>query len=156
MSRFIAAAACALALASSAHADSIGEVDTVFKLIGPDHKIVVDAYDDPKVAGVTCYVSRAKTGGISGAIGLAEDKAEASIACRQVGAISFTKPLAEQEEIFNERLSILFKKLRVVRMVDKKRNTLVYLTYSDRVIEGSPKNSVTAVAVDRATPIPLR
>ena len=156
MSRSIAAAACALALTSSAHADSIGEVDTVFKLIGPDHKIVVDAYDDPKVAGVTCYVSRAKTGGISGAIGLAEDKAEASIACRQVGAISFTKPLAEQEEIFNERLSILFKKLRVVRMVDKKRNTLVYLTYSDRVIEGSPKNSVTAVAVDRATPIPLR
>ena len=156
MSRFIAAAACARALASSAHADPIGEVDTVFKLIGPDHKIVVDAYDDPKVAGVTCYVSRAKTGGISGAIGLAEDKAEASIACRQVGAISFTKPLAEQEEIFNERLSILFKKLRVVRMVDKKRNTLVYLTYSDRVIEGSPKNSITAVAVDRGTPIPLR
>jgi CreA protein len=156
MSRSIAAAACALALVSPAHADSIGEVDTVFKLIGPDHKIVVDAYDDPKVAGVACYVSRAKTGGIKGAVGLAEDKAEASIACRQVGAITFAKPLPEQEEIFNERLSILFKKLRVVRMVDKKRNTLVYLTYSDRVIEGSPKNSVTAVAVDRATPIPLR
>jgi CreA protein len=156
MSRFIAAAACALALASPAHADSIGEVDTVFKLIGPDHKIVVDAYDDPKVGGIACYVSRAKTGGIKGAVGLAEDKAEASIACRQVGAITFAKPLPEQEEIFNERLSILFKKLRVVRMVDKKRNTLVYLTYSDRVIEGSPKNSVTAVAVDRATPIPLR
>ena len=156
MSRFVAAAACALALANSAHAESIGEVDTVFKLIGPDHKIVVDAYVDPKVAGVTCYVSRAKTGGIKGAVGLAEDKSEASIACRQVGAISFSKPLPEQEEIFNERLSILFKKLRVVRMVDKKRNTLVYLTYSDRVIEGSPKNSVTAVAVDRATPIPLR
>jgi len=156
MSRPIAAAACALALVSSAQADPIGEVDTVFKLIGPDHKIVVDAYDDPKVAGVTCYVSRAKTGGIAGAVGLAEDKSDASIACRQVGAISFGKPLAEQEEIFNERLSILFKKLRVVRMVDKKRNTLVYLTYSDRVIEGSPKNSITAVAVDRATPIPLR
>ena len=156
MSRSIAAAACALALANLAHADSIGEVDTVFKLIGPDHKIVVDAYDDPKVTGVTCYVSRAKTGGIAGAVGLAEDKSEASIACRQVGAITFAKPLAEQEEIFNERLSILFKKLRVVRMVDKKRNTLVYLTYSDRVIEGSPKNSITAVAVDRATPIPLR
>jgi len=156
MNRSVAAAVCALALVSSAQADPIGEVDTVFKLIGPDHKIVVDAYDDPKVAGVTCYVSRAKTGGIAGAVGLAEDKAEASIACRQVGAISFGKPLPEQEEIFNERLSILFKKLRVVRMVDKKRNTLVYLTYSDRVIEGSPKNSITAVAVDRATPIPLR
>jgi CreA protein len=100
--------------------------------------------------------SRAKTGGIKGAIGLAEDKSEASIACRQVGPLSFTKPLAEQEEIFNERLSVLFKKLRVVRMVDKKRNTLVYLTYSDRVIDGSPKNSVTAVAVDRSMVIPVK
>jgi len=137
-------------------AEPVGEVDTVFKLIGPDHKIVVDAYDDPKVSGVTCYVSRAKTGGITGAIGLAEDKAEASIACRQTGVIAFPKPLAQQEEVMNERISLLFKKLRVVRMVDKGRNTLVYLTYSDRVIEGSPQNSVTAVPVDRATPIPVR
>ena len=144
------------ALASMAHAEPVGEVDTVFKLIGPDHKIVVDAWDDPKVGGVTCYVSRAKTGGIKGAVGLAEDKAEASIACRQVGPVSFVKPLPEQEEVFSERQSFLFKKLRVVRMVDKKRNTLVYLTYSDRVIEGSPKNSVTAVAVDRGTAIPMR
>jgi len=142
--------------AGCTQAEPVGEVDTVFKLIGPDHKIVVDAYDDPKVAGVTCYVSRAKTGGVKGAFGLAEDKAEASIACRQVGPVSFAKPLPTQEEIFNERLSILFKKLRVVRMVDKARNTLVYLTYSDRVIEGSPQNSVTAVPVDRATPIPVK
>jgi len=151
-----------LALASlaslhlAAHAESIGEVDTVFKLIGPDHKIVVDAYDDPKVQGVTCYVSRAKSGGIKGALGVAEDKSEASIACRQVGPIAFAKPLPVQEEVFNERLSLVFKKLRIVRMVDKQRNTLVYLTYSDRVIEGSPKNSVTAVPVDRGTVIPLK
>jgi CreA protein len=154
---FIGAAMVALASTSGAlRAEQVGEVDTVFKLIGPDHKIVVDAWDDPKVGGVTCYVSRAKTGGIKGAVGLAEDKSEASIACRQVGAISFGKPLPEQEEVFSERQSFLFKKLRVVRMVDKKRNTLVYLTYSDRVIEGSPKNSVTAVAVDRATTIPVK
>ena len=108
------------------------------------------------VGGVTCYVSRAKTGGLKGAVGLAEDKAEASIACRQVGPVSFSKPLPLQEEIFNERLSVLFKKLRVVRMVDKQRNTLVYLTYSDRVIDGSPKNSVTAVPVDRGTVIPVK
>ena len=150
------AAAALLAVATGAGAEPIGEVDTVFKLIGPDHKIVVDAYDDPKVGGVTCYVARAKTGGIKGAVGLAEDKADASLACRQVGPITFAKPLAQQEEVFTERLSVLFKKLRVVRMVDKSRNTLVYLTYSDRVIEGSPKNSVTAVPVDRATPIPMR
>ncbi|MEJ6004085.1 CreA family protein [Paucibacter sp. AS339] len=137
-------------------ADAVGEVDTVFKLIGPDHKIVVDAYDDPKVAGVSCYVSRAKTGGIKGGLGLAEDKSEASIACRQTGPLSFAKPLPRQEEVFNERASLIFKKLRVVRMVDIKRNTLVYLSYSDRLIEGSPQNSVSAVPVDRSLTIPLK
>ncbi len=137
-------------------ADSVGEVDTVFKFIGPDHKIVVDAYDDPKVQGVTCYVSRAKTGGIAGGLGLAEDKSEASIACRQTGVIAFAKPLPRQEEAFNERTSLIFKKLRIVRMIDSKRNTLVYLTYSDRVIEGSPQNSISAVPVDRSLPIPVK
>ena len=137
--------------ACTAAAEQVGEVDTVFKLIGPDHKIVIEAYDDPKVNGVTCYVSRAKTGGVSGALGLAEDKAEASIACRQVGPLSFTEPLKKRDEIFSERQSIMFKRLRVVRMVDTARNTLVYLTYSDRLIDGSPANSVTAVPVDRAT-----
>ena len=139
-----------------ASAQQIGEVSTVFKLLSPNDKIVVDAYDDPKVAGVTCYVSRAKTGGYKGALGLAEDKAEASIACRQTGPISFAKPLEVQEDVLTERISLVFKKLRVVRIVDKPRNTLVYLTYSDRLIEGSPQNSVTAVPVDRATLIPLR
>ena len=145
-----------LPLGCGAPAEPIGEVDTVFKFIGPDHKIVVDAHDDPKVGGVTCYVSRAKTGGVSGALGLAEDKSEASIACRQVGPVSVTQPLPKREEVYSERLSILFKRLRVVRLVDPKRNTLVYLTYSDLLVDGSPKNSVTAVAIDRATPIPMK
>ncbi len=143
-------------LLSHVHAQAIGEVDTVFKLIGPDHKIVVNAHDDPKVKGVTCYVSRAKTGGIKGAIGLAEDKAEASIACRQIGPITFDKPLPAQEEVFSERISLIFKKIRIVRMVDTARNTLVYLTYSDRLIEGSPQNSVSVVPVDGANKIPSR
>jgi len=135
-----------LLLVACVRAEQVGEVSTAFKLIGANHKVVVEAYDDPKVLGVTCYVSRAKTGGIMGTIGLAEDKAEASIACRQVGPISFTGAALEaQEEMFNERISILFKKLRVVRMVDRKRNVLVYLTYSDRLIDGSPQNGVTAV-----------
>lgn len=145
-----------LSLSPIVGAEPIGEVDTVFKLIGPDHKIVVDAHDDPGVAGITCYVSRAKTGGIKGAIGVAEDKSEASIDCKQVGPISFAKPLSAKEEIFTERISLVFKKIRVVRMVDRTRNALVYLTYSDRVIEGSPQNSITAVAIDRSTPIPLK
>ena len=153
----LCAASLGFALAASAaKAETVGEVDTAFKLIGPDHKIVIEAYDDPKVSGVTCYVSRAKTGGLAGAFGVAEDKSEASIACRQVGPVSITQPLPKREEFYNERLSILFKRLLVVRMVDARRNTLIYLTYSDLLIEGSPKNSVTAVPIDRGTPIPLK
>ncbi|RYX88463.1 MAG: hypothetical protein EOO28_36060 [Comamonadaceae bacterium] len=144
-------------LACGANSEQIGEVDTVFILLGANHKIVVEAYDDPKVAGVTCYVSRAKTGGFKGMVGLAEDKAEASIACRQTGPISFKgDKVDKQEEMFSERISLVFKKLRVIRMVDKQRSTLVYLTYSDRVIEGSPQNSVTAVALPAGTVIPLK
>ena len=154
--RLTALALLAVCSAASLAAEPIGEVDTVFKFIGPDHKIVVEAYDDPDVQGVTCYVSRAKTGGIRGGLGLAEDKAEASIACRQVGPISFPKPLRQQDEIFTERTSLVFKRLRVVCIVDATRNALVYLTYSDRVIEGSPQNAVTAVSVDRSLPVPLR
>ncbi|PZO18113.1 MAG: hypothetical protein DCF26_08425 [Burkholderiales bacterium] len=142
---------------STVHAQAIGEVDTVFKLFGPDHKIVVDAFDDPKVKGVTCYVSRAKTGGIKGGLGLAEDTSDASIECKQVGAVSFVgDPLRQQEVVFTERTSLVFKKLQVVRMVDKARNTLVYLSYSDRVIEGSPDNSITAVPLPAGTVIPMR
>jgi len=148
--------ALALLGAAAAHAESIGAVDTVFQWIGPDHKIVVEVHDDPKVAGVSCYVSRAKTGGIKGGLGLAEDRAEASIACAQTGPIRIDKPLPQQEAMFTERISLVFKQLHVVRMVDTKRNALVYLTYSDRVIEGSPQNSVGVVAVDPALKIRLR
>ncbi len=136
-----------LLLSMLARGETVGSVDTAFKLIGPDHKVVVEVFDDPRVGGVACYLSRARTGGISGAIGLAEDKADASIACRQVGEIKLTGPLPKQEEVFSEKSSLIFKRQRVVRMVDQKRNALVYLTYSDRLIDGSPKNSVTAVAV---------
>ncbi len=156
-STLTAASGLALALAVSlAHAEKIGDVSTAFQWLGPNHKVVVEAYDDPLVQGVTCYVSRARTGGIKGAIGLAEDRAEASIACRQVGAIKFTEPLPLQEEVFSERMSILFKRLRIVRMVDASRNTLIYLSYSDKLVDGSPQNSVSAVPVDRVTPIPMK
>ena len=155
--RRTAAAALLLAATAGAGAQQIGDVSTAFQLLGPNHKIVVEAYDDPLVEGVTCYVSRARTGGIKGGLGLAEDRAEASIACRQVGPISFPKPpVKQQEEVFSERMSLLFKRLRIVRMVDVQRNTLVYLTYSDKLIDGSPQNSVTAVPVDRGTPIPVK
>ncbi|SEL09185.1 CreA family protein [Nitrosovibrio tenuis] len=138
-------------------AELIGEVDTAFRVLGKDDRVVVEAYDDPKVHGVTCYVSRARTGGIKGTVGLAEDKAEASIACRQVSeVIHFSEKIPRQEDVFTERMSILFKRLHVVRVVDSKRNALIYLTYSDRLIEGSPKNSITAVPLSQANPIPIK
>ncbi|MCQ4280385.1 CreA family protein [Pseudomonas stutzeri] len=128
-------------------AREVGEVDTVFKWLGPNHKIVVEAFDDPKVEGVTCYLSRAKTGGIKGGLGLAEDRAEASIACRQVGPIRMSEKLKDGEVVFKERTSLVFKAMQVVRFFDEARNTLVYLVYSDRVIEGSPQNAVTAIPI---------
>ena len=144
------------ALSSPARGETVGSVDTAFKLIGPDHKVVVEVFDDPRVGGVSCYLSRAKTGGLKGAIGLAEDTADSSVACRQVGAFAFKGKLPRQEEVFTERASIFFKHVRVVRMVDAKRNALIYLVYSDKLIDGSPKNSVTAVPVPVAQPIPVQ
>ena len=139
--------AAGLAFSGLAMAEEIGSVDTVFKWLGPNHKIVVEAFDDPKVAGVTCYLSRAKTGGIKGGLGLAEDRAEASIACRQVGPIRFAEKLEDGEVVFKERTSLVFKTMQVVRFFDESRNTLVYLVYSVRVLEGSPQNAVTAIPV---------
>lgn len=141
-------ALAALLAAAPVHAEEIGEVDTVWKLLGANHKIVVEVFDDPEVPGVSCFVSRAKTGGITGSLGLAEDTSDASIACRQTGPITIDPAtLDEGEEVFRQRTSILFKKIRVVRFFDERRNTLVYLTYSDRLIEGSPKNSISAVVI---------
>jgi CreA protein len=139
--------AVCLALPLVAQAEEIGEVSTVFKWVGPNDKIVVEAFDDPKVEGVTCYLSRARTGGVKGGLGLAEDRAEASIACRQVGPVRFVGKLKDGEEVFKERTSLVFKTMQVVRFFDQKRNTLVYLVYSDRVIEGSPQNAVTAIPI---------
>ncbi|HBW10113.1 MULTISPECIES: CreA family protein [Stutzerimonas] len=136
-----------LLIPSLALAEQIGEVDTVFKWLGPNHKIVVEAFDDPLVDGVTCYLSRAKTGGIKGGLGLAEDRAEASIACRQVGPIRINGKLKDGDVVFKERTSLVFKTMQVVRFFDESRNTLVYLVYSDRVIEGSPQNAVTAIPI---------
>jgi len=140
--------------AFGARAEEIGAVDTAFKLIGPDHKVVVEVFDDPLVEGVSCYVSRAKTGGIKGAVGLAKDPSRFSIACRQVAPIKFVKPLPQQEEVFRESASFIFKHVRVVRIIDAKRNALTYLTYSDKIIDGSPDNAITAVAVlDQKIPL---
>lgn len=137
----------AAVLARGVHAEEIGSVDTAFKLLGANHKIIVEAFDDPKIDGIACHVAKAQTGGIKGSLGLAEDSSDASIACRQVGPVVFRESFRDGEEVFTERRSILFKKLRVVRFLDRKRSTLVYLVYSDKLIDGSPKNSLSTVPV---------
>ena len=124
-----------------------GEVSTKFRFLGPNDKIVIDGFDDPKVQGVACHIARAQTGGVKGALGVAEDTSDASIACRQVGPIQIVGELREGEQVFDERRSLVFKTLQVVRFYDKPRNVLVYVSYSDRVIEGSPKNSISSVPV---------
>lgn len=139
----IVLAALLSALPSITFAEEIGSVDTVFKIFGPDHKIVVEAFDDPDVDNVTCYLSRSKTGGIKGGLGLAEDTSDAAISCQQVGPIELNdrvkrKPTKGQV-VFQKRTSLVFKKLQVVRFYDPKRNALIYLTYSDKMIDGSPK-----------------
>lgn len=136
---------------ASAQAEQIGSVDTVFKIFGPDHKIVVEAFDDPDVKNVTCYISRAKTGGIKGGLGLAEDTSDAAISCQQVGPVELSDKIkngkAQGDVVFQKRTSLVFKKLQVVRFYDAKRNALTYLAYSDKVVEGSPKNAISAVPI---------
>lgn len=124
-----------------------GQVSTRFRVFGPNDRIVVDGFDDPKVKGVACHISRAVTGGIKGELGLAEDTSDASIACRQVGPIVISPDVKDGETVFDERRSLVFKRLHVVRFYDRERNVLVYVSYSDRVIQGSPKNSISTVPV---------
>ena len=131
-----------------AHAEEVGCVSTTFRMLGAaNDKICVESFRDEKVDGVVCHISRAVTGGLKGVVGLAEDTSDASIACRQVGPINIKGNLKDEEEVFDERRSLVFKKLRVVRFFDKPNNTLVYLSYSDRIIEGSPKNAVSSVPI---------
>lgn len=124
-----------------------GSVSTHFRWFGPNDKIVIDGFDDPKVQGVSCHIARAETGGVKGQLGVAEDTSDASIACRQCGPIKIIGELKDGESVFDEHRSLVFKKLQVVRFFDRKRNVLVYVAYSDRVIEGSPKNSISTVPI---------
>jgi CreA protein len=134
-------------MAIAAEAQEIGCVSTTWR-VWADDKICVSAFDDPKVPGVTCHLSQARTGGFKGTVGLAEDRSRFSIACRQVGAITVDlATLPDEEEAFSERTSILFKETRVMRLVDRARRTLVYLAYSTKVVEGSPFNSLSSVPV---------
>lgn len=144
---FFAAALLLAPLAAPAAAEEVGEVTTAIKILGANHRIVVEAFDDPEVEGVSCWLSRARTGGIKGSLGIAEDTSDAAVSCQQTGPVRFRSELEDGEQVFSVRASLVFKHVQVVRFFDEARNTLVYLTYSDRVIEGSPKNNVSAVVI---------
>jgi CreA protein len=126
-------------------ANVIGSVNTEFKLIGPDHKIVIESYDDPKIEGITVFVSKSQTGGIKGALGLAEDTSNASVAVRQTGPIKVIERFENGEDVFTEKRSILFKRLHVSRFWDAAHKSFVYVVWTDRFINGSPENSISAV-----------
>ena len=146
-SRLLLFVVAGLLLNSAARADDLACLSTTFRFIGPNDKICVSVFDDPKVSGVACHISQARTGGISGSLGLAEDPSRFSIACRQVGPITLPDKLPREENVFSESTSIFFKNTKVVRMFDPKRNTLVYIAVSKRVLEGSPMNALSAVPI---------
>ena len=143
----LAAALAAVLTTGAARAEEIGEVTTAIRILGANHRIVVEAFDDPKIEGVACFVSRARTGGIKGSLGIAEDTSDAAVSCQQTGPIKFRAGLEDGEEVYSARASVLFKHVQVVRFHDEARNTLVYLTYSDKLVEGSPKNSISSVVI---------
>jgi len=135
--------------ASFVHADEVGCTSTTFRVFGANDKICVYAFDDPRIAGVACHISQARTGGVKGTLGVAEDPSRLSIACRQVGPITLPDKMPREESVFSESTSIFFKNTKVVRFYDSKRSTLVYVAISRKVIEGSPMNAISTVPIQR-------
>ena len=145
----IVGAVLGLAMAPSiALAENLACISTTFRILGANDKVCVSAFDDPKVRGVACHISQARTGGFAGTFGLAEDPSRFSIACRQVGPIAVDMSKLEREEkVYSESTSLFFKHTHVFRTVDKTRNTLVYVAISDKLIDGSPQNSISTVPI---------
>ena len=139
----ISAAAALISCGQRPH--KVGSVNTEFNLIGPDHKIVIESYDDPKIDGITVFISKSQTGGIKGALGLAEDTSDASVAVRQTGPIKVKETFENGEDAFTEKRSVLFKRLHVSRFWDAPHKSFVYVVWTDRLINGSPQNSISAV-----------
>lgn len=135
------------ALALTANAEEIACVTTSWKLIGANHRVCVQAFDDPKIPGVTCHVSQARTGGVKGSLGLAEDPSQFSLACRQVGPITLPEKLPSDEVVFSADTSLIFKETSIHRTYDEKRRVLVYLAISRKLIDGAPANSISTVPV---------
>ena len=147
-SRHFLALACA-AFVTPAFADDVGCTSTTFRIFGANDKVCVLAFDDPHIPGVSCYVSQARTGGVKGTLGVAEDPSRFAIACRQTGPITLPDKVPKEESVFSESTSLLFKDTKVVRMYDAKRNTLVYVAISRKIVNGSPMNSISSVPVEQ-------
>ena len=148
--RILAAVLFLLSLAASAGAeepDLIFKKSTTFKLLTPDDKLATYGIDDPVVDGVACHFTVPERGGVAGALGVAEEVSDISLACRQIGPIAFKEKFEQGDVVFRERRSFWFKKMQIVRGCDVKRNVLVYLVYSDKLIDGSPKNSTSTVPI---------
>lgn len=144
----VAAMACCAALPAHAeNPDLIFKKSTVWKFLSPDDKIGTYGIDDPDVEGVACHFSVPEKGGWKGWLGLAEELSQASLSCRQYGPIKFKKKLSQGDQMFSERRSFFFKKMQIVRGCDTKRNMLVYLVYTDKLIDGSPENSTSSVPI---------
>jgi CreA protein len=150
LARIALALALALTVAAPASAqdpDPIFKRSTVWKFLTPDHKLAVYAIDDPVVEGVACHFTVPEKGGVEGMLGIAEEVSDISLACRQIGPISFRRTFEQGSDMYRERRSLFFKTMQIVRGCDVKRNVLVYLVYSDKLIEGSPKNSTSSVPI---------
>ena len=148
LARIALALALTMAAATGAAAqepDLIFKKSTVWRALTPDDKLAVYGIDDPVVEGVACHYTTPERGGISGTFGVAEEVSDISLSCRQVGPVKFKQKFGQGDVVFSERRSLIFKKMQIVRGCDAKRNTLVYMVYSDRPIEGSPKNSTSTV-----------
>ena len=136
-----------LAVARPALAEDVGCTSTTFRIFGANDKVCVQAFDDPDIPGVSCYVSQARTGGVAGSLGVAEDPSRFAVSCRQTGPIVLPEKLPKEASVFSDSTSLVWKNTKVIRMLDAKRNTLVYVAISRKVIEGSPMNAVSAVPI---------
>ena len=137
------------ATSAPAMAEDIGCTSTTFRIFGANDKVCVQAFDDPDIPGVSCYVSQARTGGVAGSLGVAEDPSRFAVSCRQTGPIALPAKLPKEASVFSESTSLVWKNTKVIRMFDAPRNTLVYVAISRKLIDGSPMNAVSAVPVTK-------